>query len=108
MQRQRSLSASRDRNHPAREGAERRRESGGVTGRMQHDNADYSVTDSPGKAAMAEEATRSRLGRGLAALIGDVGAESSAERPRGQRRAPTTSLRPDARNPRRVFSETAR
>ena len=26
---------------------------------------------------MAEEATRSRLGRGLAALIGDVGAESS-------------------------------
>jgi ParB family chromosome partitioning protein len=54
---------------------------------------------------MAEDATRSRLGRGLAALIGDVGTESSAERPRGQRRAPTTSLRPNARNPRRVFSE---
>jgi len=54
---------------------------------------------------MAEDAARSRLGRGLAALIGDVGTESSAERPRGQRRAPTTSLRPNARNPRRTFSE---
>ena len=50
---------------------------------------------------MAEEAARSRLGRGLAALIGDVGTESSAERPRGQRRQPTSSLRPNARNPRR-------
>ncbi|MGA8495986.1 MAG: ParB/RepB/Spo0J family partition protein [Xanthobacteraceae bacterium] len=54
---------------------------------------------------MAEDVARSRLGRGLAALIGDVGTESSAERPRGQRRAPTTSLRPNARNPRRNFSE---
>ncbi len=54
---------------------------------------------------MAEDAARSRLGRGLAALIGDVGTESSAERPRGQRRVPTTSLRPNARNPRRLFSE---
>ena len=44
------------------------------------------------------------MGRGLAALIGDVGAESSAERPRGQRRLPTTALRPNARNPRRIFS----
>ena len=55
---------------------------------------------------MAEEAGRSRLGRGLAALIGDVGAESSVERPRGQRRLPTASLRPNARNPRRAFSDT--
>jgi ParB family transcriptional regulator, chromosome partitioning protein len=55
---------------------------------------------------LAEEA-RSRLGRGLAALIGDVGAESSIERPRGgQRRLPITSLRPNARNPRRLFSDT--
>jgi ParB family chromosome partitioning protein len=52
---------------------------------------------------MAEEA-RSRLGRGLAALIGDVGTESSGERPRAQRRLPTDSLRPNARNPRRIFS----
>jgi ParB family chromosome partitioning protein len=63
------------------------------------------VSENLGKAAMAEDAARSRLGRGLAALIGDVGTESSAERPRGQRRAPTTSLRPNARNPRRTFSE---
>ncbi|HWG06548.1 MAG TPA: ParB/RepB/Spo0J family partition protein, partial [Beijerinckiaceae bacterium] len=55
---------------------------------------------------MAEEASRSRLGRGLAALIGDVGTESSAERPRGQRRVPTSALRPNARNPRRTFSNT--
>ena len=54
---------------------------------------------------MAEEGARSRLGRGLAALIGDVGAESSAERPRGQRRLPTGSLRPNARNPRRAFAD---
>jgi ParB family transcriptional regulator, chromosome partitioning protein len=55
---------------------------------------------------VAEEAARSRLGRGLAALIGDVGAESRAERPRGQRKLPTESLRPNARNPRRVFANT--
>jgi ParB family chromosome partitioning protein len=55
---------------------------------------------------MAEDASRSRLGRGLAALIGEVSAEAAAERPRGQRRLPTGSLRPNARNPRRVFSNT--
>jgi ParB family chromosome partitioning protein len=54
---------------------------------------------------MAEDAARSRLGRGLAALIGDVGAESSSERRRGQRKLPIASLRPSARNPRRVFPE---
>ena len=54
---------------------------------------------------MAEDQTRSRLGRGLAALIGEVAGESgSVERPRGQRRLPTGSLRPNARNPRRSFS----
>src|SRR5437588_676866 len=38
---------------------------------------------------MAEEAARSRLGRGLAALIGDVGDESaSIERTRSQKRVP--------------------
>src|SRR5271156_3097515 len=55
---------------------------------------------------MADDASRSRLGRGLAALIGEVSAEASSERPRGQRRLPTGALRPNARNPRRVFSET--
>ena len=53
---------------------------------------------------MAEEGTRSRLGRGLAALIGDVGEESAIERPRAQRRLPTGALRPNARNPRRSFA----
>ncbi len=62
------------------------------------------MNGNPGKAAMAEDGSRSRLGRGLAALIGEVGAESSIERPRGQRRVPTVSLRPNARNPRRTFS----
>jgi len=56
---------------------------------------------------MAEEPTRSRLGRGLAALIGDVGeAAIPAERARGQRRVPTEFLRPNPRNPRRTFVET--
>ena len=54
---------------------------------------------------MAEEA-RSRLGRGLAALIGDVGEESAAlERARSQRRVPIEFLRPNPRNPRRNFPE---
>ena len=64
------------------------------------------MTESSGEAAMPEEGTRSRLGRGLAALIGDVGEESPVERPRGQRRLPTGALRPNARNPRRMFSNT--
>jgi ParB family transcriptional regulator, chromosome partitioning protein len=52
-----------------------------------------------------DEAGRSRLGRGLAALMGDVGTESTTERPRGQRKIPTSSLQPNPRNPRRVFSD---
>ncbi len=56
--------------------------------------------------AMAEEAARSRLGRGLAALIGDVGDETAAlERTRSQRRVPVEFLRPNPRNPRRLFSD---
>ena len=55
---------------------------------------------------MADEATRSRLGRGLAALIGDVGEESqSTERVKAQRRLPIEFLRPNPRNPRRAFAE---
>src|SRR5438876_4530613 len=55
---------------------------------------------------MAEEAARSRLGRGLAALIGDVGEESAAiERTRSQRRVPIEFLRPNPRNPRRAFPD---
>ncbi|CAN2534953.1 Chromosome-partitioning+protein+ParB [Methylocapsa aurea] len=55
---------------------------------------------------MAEEATRRRLGRGLAALIGDAGEEAAAvDRARGQRRAPIEFLRPNPRNPRVAFNE---
>src|SRR5437588_477535 len=55
---------------------------------------------------MAEEAARSRLGRGLAALIGDVGEESAAiERTRSQKRVPIEFLRPNPRNPRRTFPD---
>jgi len=54
----------------------------------------------------AEEPARSRLGRGLAALIGDMGDEGAlSERTRGQRRVPTEALRPNPRNPRRHFAE---
>jgi ParB family transcriptional regulator, chromosome partitioning protein len=59
----------------------------------------------PGELAMADEA-RSRLGRGLASLIGDVGGEAAhVERPRGQRKVPIELLKPNPRNPRRNFSE---
>ncbi len=55
---------------------------------------------------MAEDAGRSRLGRGLAALIGDVGDEVGAmDRARGQRLAPVEFLRPNARNPRKSFDD---
>jgi ParB family chromosome partitioning protein len=55
--------------------------------------------------AMADDG-RSRLGRGLAALIGEVGVESTtAERARNQRRVPIEYLRPNPRNPRRNFPE---
>ena len=54
---------------------------------------------------MAEE-SRSRLGRGLASLIGDVGGETAQpERPRNQRNVPIEFLKPNPRNPRRTFSD---
>jgi ParB family chromosome partitioning protein len=54
---------------------------------------------------MADEA-RSRLGRGLASLIGDVGGEAAhLERPRTQRKVPIEFLKPNPRNPRRAFSD---
>ena len=50
--------------------------------------------------------TGSRLGRGLASLIGDVGGETAhVERPRNQRKVPIEFLKPNPRNPRRTFSE---
>ncbi|WP_050425366.1 ParB/RepB/Spo0J family partition protein [Bradyrhizobium tropiciagri] len=55
---------------------------------------------------MADEA-RSRLGRGLASLIGDVGGEAAAhaERPRNQRKVPIEFLKANPRNPRRSFAD---
>jgi ParB family chromosome partitioning protein len=62
---------------------------------------------SPEDAAMADDAARSRLGRGLASLIGDVGAESqSNERvSRSQRKVPIEHVRANPRNPRKLFSD---
>src|ERR1700751_5628690 len=55
---------------------------------------------------MAEEAARSRLGRGLAALMGDVGDERAAiGRTRSQKRVPVEFPHPNPRNPRRLFAE---
>ncbi len=57
---------------------------------------------------MAEEQGRKRLGRGLAALMGDVSADagfSDRERARGLKRVPVAFLRPNPRNPRRTFAE---
>jgi ParB family chromosome partitioning protein len=53
---------------------------------------------------MVEEPRR-RLGRGLAALLGDAVEEAPAERPRGQRKVPIEFLRPNPRNPRSLFRE---
>lgn len=54
---------------------------------------------------MAEESRR-RLGRGLAALLGDAAADADPmERPRGPRKAPIEFLRPNPRNPRLSFHE---
>ena len=52
-------------------------------------------------------ADHSRLGRGLASLMGDVGEEASApESVRKPRRAPIENLKANPRNPRRAFTET--
>ncbi|MPZ58094.1 MAG: ParB/RepB/Spo0J family partition protein [Rhizobiales bacterium] len=53
---------------------------------------------------MADEAARSRLGRGLAALIGDD-ETPPLERARTQRKVSIESLRPNPRNPRQTFSD---
>src|SRR5258708_36910526 len=60
-----------------------------------------------GDMSMAEDSHRSRLGRGLASLIGDVGTDSEPahERARGQRRVPIEFLKPNPRNPRRTFAD---
>src|SRR5690242_8571498 len=57
---------------------------------------------------MADDQSRNRLGRGLAALIGDMGTETAVTdrgRPTGggQRKLPIEFIRPNPRNPRRAF-----
>ena len=55
---------------------------------------------------MADDSHRQRLGRGLAALIGDVGDDSAAlERSRRQRRVAIELIRPNPHNPRQTFTE---
>jgi ParB family chromosome partitioning protein len=60
------------------------------------------------EAAMADDAGRSRLGRGLASLMGDVGAETQASErgARSQRKVPIEFVRANPRNPRKLFSDT--
>jgi len=56
---------------------------------------------------MADSAARNRLGRGLAALIGDVestAAEPAGDHGRSQRRLPVAFLRPNPHNPRKAFA----
>lgn len=53
---------------------------------------------------MAEESTRRALGRGLAALIGDVETDTAAvDRARGSRKVPLDFLSANPRNPRKHF-----
>src|ERR1044071_5803904 len=56
---------------------------------------------------MADDAARSRLGRGLASLIGDIGGESQAtdRGSRNQRKVPIEFVRANPRNPRKLFSD---
>lgn len=55
---------------------------------------------------MSDDLSKNRLGRGLAALLGDVGAEATAEkRLKSQRRVPIEFLRPSPMNPRVTFHE---
>jgi len=54
---------------------------------------------------MADDISKKRLGRGLAALLGDVDTDAEAvERARSQRRVPIEFVSPNPNNPRRSFS----
>ncbi len=55
---------------------------------------------------MAEDPGRGRLGRGLAALIGEADDEPAGERVRAARRVPIEFLRRNPRNPRTSFAES--
>ncbi|KQP83088.1 MULTISPECIES: ParB/RepB/Spo0J family partition protein [unclassified Methylobacterium] len=56
---------------------------------------------------MADDVVRPRLGRGLAALIGDFGDDNAeASKSQAQRKVAVEFLRPNPRNPRRRFHES--
>jgi ParB family chromosome partitioning protein len=58
---------------------------------------------------MAEDSRpRARLGRGLAALMGDVGADApvSENLQKSQRKVPIENVIANPRNPRRIFADT--
>ena len=58
---------------------------------------------------MAEDPQKKRLGRGLAALLGDVEPERvSEEDTRGLRRVPIDLIARNPRNPRKSFDEADR
>jgi ParB family chromosome partitioning protein len=82
------------------------RESNQDNNRHNEQEQEVSVKGSE-EAAMADEAQRSRLGRGLASLMGDVGVETQAvERgARSQRKVPIEFIRANPRNPRKLFSD---
>src|SRR5437870_3871023 len=109
MRRQRSLSATRDRDHPAREGAHRECLAGSRRSRPPRATArsddDEAAMKEEGAGAMADD-SRSRLGRGLAALMGDVVTEPrTAEGVRQPRRIPIEYIKANPRNPRRNFAD---
>ena len=54
---------------------------------------------------MAEDVARRRLGRGLAALIGEAGGETATPDRRPPRRLSIAMLRPNPRNPRKSFDD---
>src|SRR5256886_10869820 len=76
-----------------------------LSGRVTESKKAGALKLNPRELAMADEA-RSRLGRGLASLIGDVGGEAAhLDRPRAQRKVPIEFLKPNPRNPRRDFAD---
>jgi ParB family transcriptional regulator, chromosome partitioning protein len=54
---------------------------------------------------MADDGNRNRLGRGLAALLGDAGGEDAPAQPGARRMVPIEFVRPNPANPRRLFDD---
>lgn len=66
------------------------------------------MVDSSGVNLMADDPSKRRLGRGLAALMGDAVPEAVAvDNARGARRLPIEQISPNPRNPRGIFEESS-